>query len=128
MSEIGLRSIMVAGEYCGPGIQSNRIHLKTRDWYLFDVRENGKRCGLEELQRVARILGFKTVPVEEVGTGFDEKYPTVEAVLERANGHYETGASKEGIVIRPTVPTYSNVIDAYLSMKAVSNKYLLKNE
>lgn len=128
MGQRGLSSIMAAGEYCGPGIQSNRIHLKTRDWYLFDVRENGKRCNLAELQRVAEIVGFKTVPVEEIGTGFDEKYPTVEAVLEWANGSYETGTAKEGIVIRPTDPVYSNEIETYLSMKAVSNRYLLKNE
>ena len=37
-------------------------------------------------------------------------------------------AKKEGIVIRPTEPVYCELISAALSMKVVSNKYLLKNE
>ena len=35
---------------------------------------------------------------------------------------------KEGIVIRPTQPVFSASIGAELSMKVVSNKYLLKND
>ena len=35
---------------------------------------------------------------------------------------------KEGIVIRPTEPIFCPLISASLSMKVVSNKYLLKNE
>lgn len=34
----------------------------------------------------------------------------------------------EGIVVRPTEPVFFPLIGAALSMKAVSNKYLLKNE
>ena len=36
--------------------------------------------------------------------------------------------NKEGIVIRPTEPVFNERISAALSMKVVSNKYLLKNE
>ena len=35
---------------------------------------------------------------------------------------------KEGIVVRPTEPVFCPLISASLSMKIVSNKYLLKNE
>lgn len=56
------------------------------------------------------------------------KYPTVEALLERADGEYPNGGRKEGIVIRPTEPIFSERISSALSMKVVSNKYLLKNE
>ena len=34
------------------------------------------------------------------------KYPTVEALLERADGEYTRGGKKEGIVIRPTEPVF----------------------
>jgi hypothetical protein len=68
------------------------------------------------------------VPVEEIGTDLPSKYPTVEALLERADGEYPKGGKKEGIVIRPTEPVFSERISAALSMKVVSNKYLLKNE
>ena len=56
------------------------------------------------------------------------KYPTVEALLERAEGEYQKGGQKEGIVIRPVEPVFSEVISASLSMKVVNNKYLIKNE
>lgn len=38
------------------------------------------------------------------------------------------GGKKEGIVIRPTEPVFSSNIGAELSMKVVSNRYLLKND
>ena len=72
-------------------------------------------------------LGLTTVPIEEIGEDLPSKYPTVEALLERADGNYPNGGRKEGIVIRPTEPVYSATIGAELSMKVVNNKYLLKN-
>ena len=73
-------------------------------------------------------MHLSTVPIEEVGNGLPSKYPTVEALLERADGEYPKGGKKEGIVIRPVEPVYCERISASLSMKVVSNKYLIKNE
>ena len=80
------------------------------------------------MQELCSLLGMETVPIEEIGMDLPAKYPTVEALLERADGSYPNGGKKEGIVIRPTEPVYSPLISASLSMKVVSNKYLLKNE
>ncbi len=77
---------------------------------------------------ICEKLGLESVPIEEVGTDLPAKYPTVEALLARADGNYPKGGKKEGIVIRPTEPVYCELISAALSMKVVSNKYLLKNE
>jgi hypothetical protein len=63
-----------------------------------------------------------------VGTDLPAKYPTVESLLARADGEYPKGGKKEGIVVRTTEPVFCPLISAYLSMKIVSNKYLLKNE
>jgi len=123
-----IQEISVSGEFCGPGIQSNRIGLIKPEWYIFTVKVDGKRYGLREMQEAAEALDNPTVPIEEVGMNFDEKYPTVEAVLARADGNYTTGRRKEGIVIRPTEPVHSDVLSGPLSMKAVSNKYLLKQK
>lgn len=68
------------------------------------------------------------VPIEEVDMDLPSKYPTVEALLARADGDYPNGGKKEGIVVRPTTPVFCPLISASLSMKIVSNKYLLKNE
>ena len=125
--ESGICTLTVQGELCAPGIQSNRLKLTKPEWYVFTIMENGKRVGLKRMQEVCSELGFTTVPIEEVDTDLPAKYPTVEALLVRADGNYPNGGKKEGIVIRPTEPVFSASIGAELSMKVVSNKYLLKN-
>ena len=127
-AENGLTAFTIQGELCAPGIQKNRLKLTKPAWYVFTIRENGKRVGLEQMLEICRILQLESVPIEEVGMDLPSKYPTVEALLERADGNYPNGGKKEGIVIRPTEPVYSERISAALSMKVVSNRYLLKNE
>ena len=123
----GLKTFTVQGEFCAPGIQKNPLRLTRPEWYVFTVRINGQRVNLETMQIVAYILGAPTVPIEEVGMDLPSKYPTVESLLKRADGNYDTGGRKEGIVIRTTQPVYNEIIGGPLSMKVVSNKYLLKN-
>ena len=123
-----LASLTVQGEFCAPGIQKNRLKLKKPEWYVFTVMENGKRVGLDRMLEICKELEFDVVPIEEIDTDLPAKYPTVEALLERADGDYPNGGKKEGIVIRPVEPVYSTTISAALSMKVVSNKYLLKND
>lgn len=128
MSRYGLNTLTVQGEFCAPGIQRNRLRLTKPEWYVFTVREDGKRVGLDETIKTAEAIKAKTVPIEERDTDLPSKYPTVEALLERADGDYPNGGKKEGIVIRTVEPEFCDLISAPLSMKVVSNKYLLKNE
>ena len=123
-----LTTFTVQGELCAPGIQQNRLRLIKPEWYVFTIRENGKRVGLRRMLEICDLLGFEHVPIEEVGMDLPSKYPTVEALLARADGDYPKGGKKEGIVVRPTEPVFCQLISASLSMKIVSNKYLLKNE
>ena len=122
----GLKTLTVQGELCAPGIQQNRLKLKQPEWYVFTIRENGKRVGLERMQEICKSLKMATVPIEEIDMDLPSKYPTIESLLQRADGNYSNGGKKEGIVIRPTLPVYNSLIGAELSMKVVSNKYLLK--
>jgi len=126
--ENGLHLLTIQGELCAPGIQQNRLKLARPEWYVFTIRLDGKRVGLKKMQEVCETLGLQMVPVEELGTDLPSKYPTVAALLERADGEYPKGGKKEGIVIRPTEPAFCERISAALSMKVVNNKYLLKNE
>lgn len=121
------KGLTVQGELCAPGIQKNRLKLTKPEWYVFTVMENGQRVGLDRMLEVCKILGAKPVPIEERDTNLKEKYPTVEALLARADGQYSSGNKKEGIVIRPTTPVYCQLICDWLSVKVVSNSYLLKN-
>lgn len=123
-----LKTFTIQGEFCAPGIQRNRLRLKQPEWYVFTIRVNGNRVGLETMTTMCLALNLKTVPIEEIGEDLPSKYPTVEALLERADGDYPNGGKKEGIVIRTVDPIYNETICGPLSMKIVSNKYLLKNE
>ena len=123
-----LKTFTVQGEFCAPGIQKNPLRLTRPDWYVFTIRQNGKRVGLSKMKEICQKCGFNMVPIEEVGCDLPSKYPTVESLLERADGNYSTGGKKEGIVIRTTEPVYNPTIGGPLSIKVVSNKYLLKNE
>ena len=123
-----IETIAVQGELCAPGIQKNRLRLQKPEWYVFTIIVNGKRLSLHDMQSAAEEMGLIMVPIEEVGCDLPTKYPTVEALLERADGEYPNGGRKEGIVIRPVEPIKSVTIGDWLSMKVVSNKYLLKNE
>lgn len=124
----GLKTLTIQGEFCAPGIQKNPLRLTKPEWYVFTICINGKRVGLYEMQSLCETLGMPTVPIEEVDIDLPSKYPTVDALLERADGNYSTGGRKEGIVVRPTEPVYNEIIGGPLSMKVVSNKYLLKQE
>ncbi len=128
MSAENLRTLTIQGEFCAPGIQRNRLRLTKPEWYVFTIRENGKRVGLNRMLEICEMLGMEHVPIEETGVDLPAKYPTVEALLARADGEYPNGGKKEGIVIRPTEPVFSPLISASLSLKVVSNKYLLKND
>ncbi len=126
--EQGLKTLTIQGEFCAPGIQRNRLRLTRPEWYIFTIREDGKRVGLKRMLQICKALEMTPVPIEEVGEDLPSKYPTVESLLVRADGDYPNGGKKEGIVIRPTEPVFCPLISASLSMKIVSNKYLLKNE
>lgn len=122
-----ISSIVIQGEYAGPGIQKNRLKLKAPEWFVFDIRIDEHRLHFVNFLSVAKELGITTVPIEEVADDFINHYPTVDALLERADGLYPNGGKKEGIVIRPTLPVYSPLLGTDLSMKIVNNKYLLKH-
>ena len=106
MAQNSLFTLTIQGELCAPGIQKNRLRLARPEWYVFTVRENGKRVGLQRMLDVCKALGMITVPIEEIGTDLPSKYPTVEALLDRADGDYPNGGKKEGIVVRPTEPVF----------------------
>lgn len=126
MAEHHMEDIAIQGEFCGAGIQRNRLRLTSPEWYVFNVIDlkTHERLPLAKMQELCGLLELNMVPVEEIKDQFE--YNSVEELLERAKGKYPTGITKEGIVIRPLVPVYSEIIDGPLSMKVINNDYLLK--
>lgn len=123
--DCGLDNIALQGEFCAAGIQKNPLRLKRPQWCIFTIYDvaNRKRLGLTDTESLCKKLGLAMVPIEEVGT--ELPYKTVELLLDRARGKYESGVRKEGIVVRPQEPVYSSLIQAPLSVKVINNDYLL---
>ena len=72
--------IVFQGELCGPGIQSNRLGLKEKEWFIFNVWESdtGKMDSYKKLDFLRFLnmcddFGLKTVPIIPVGNKFDFK-------------------------------------------------------
>lgn len=120
-------NIAVQGEFCGPGIQKNRLHLSKFEWYPFNLLDidSGEYLDFEELEAVAEHLGIGTVPVEEKGGSFS--YQTVDEMLERARGKYPSGEPKEGIVVR-TLAEEKREGGKRMSFKVLNNDFLLKEK
>ena len=123
-----LSSVVLQGEWCGAGIQSNRLKLISPEWFVFTAIIDDARTDFDTLKNICAQTGATMVPVEETGDDLCEAYKTPEALLERAEGIGYNNTQREGIVIRPITPVYSKRLQTNLSMKVINNKYLLKNE
>lgn len=128
--EEGLRSLggryALQGEVIGPGIQKNRMGLKSVDFYAFNVVdvESGNKLHLNEALNVAETLGVKFVPILETGDRFSYSQ---EDLLEMAKGRYRDHFSeakeseeREGIVVRS--------LCGLVSFKAINNEFLLREK
>lgn len=126
VAENNLPNIAIQGEFCGAGIQKNRLKLVKPEWYVFTMidLDTHKRLSLAKMRELCELLKIKMVPVEEEKDVFE--YDSVDVLLERAKGKYASGLNKEGIVIRPIEPVYAKTIEGPLSMKVLNNDYLLK--
>ncbi len=119
------KNIAIQGEYCGAGIQKNRLKLMNPKYYIFDVvnLDNGKYFTLEELRELVEILSLDMVPIEEEGESFNY---SLSELLEKAKGKYPSGLDKEGIVIRSKAPLDGHSIR--VSFKVINNDFLLKEK
>lgn len=114
------------GEIVGPGIQKNRMGLKSVDFYVFNVVEveSGARLHIDDAMSVAEKMGVNFVPVLERGDSFRHSQSQL---LEMARGKYRDhfpGAKewedREGIVVRS--------LCGRVSFKAINNDFLLKEK
>jgi RNA ligase (TIGR02306 family) len=120
--------LVFQGEVVGPGIQANRLGLKELDLFIFNVydRREKRYLTLSEALQVCKFGKLKHVPIIDQGESFDL---TQEALVQMSIGEYEgTKNPREGIVVRPQTPVYSNVLRDRLSFKVVNPNYLLKYE
>ena len=130
--------VVFQGELCGPGIQGNKLGLKEKEWFIFNVfvSTTGKYDSYEKLDLIGMLamcerFGLKHIPIidDEYKFSFDGYSNTDEIV----NGllsyvdnfkyrtYFEDASPNqvaEGLVFR--------LNDMTNSFKVVSNKFLLK--
>jgi RNA ligase (TIGR02306 family) len=114
----------IQGEICGPGIQKNRLGLKENQLFVFDVYNISERRFLnyEEQKSFVELIGLKRVP--DVGVVLFI-WSSVDEILKFAEGKYENGHNREGIVIRTVEETEWRRLGRG-SFKAINNSYLLE--
>ncbi|MFA6034633.1 MAG: RNA ligase (ATP) [Myxococcota bacterium] len=120
------RNLAVQAELVGPGIQKNELGLKQHELFVFNVYDIDSRriLGYAPMMEVVGKLGLPSVRLIEQGDSFGYDMQTL---LKMAAGIYEgTKNRREGIVVRPLEPVYSNVLRTRLSFKVLSNEYLVK--
>lgn len=126
--KFGCSELVIQGEWCGAGIQKNRLKLKAPAWFVFTVVIDGRRTSLAGLEQVCAHVGCHMVPVEETGNLLGEMYPSVDSLLRRAEGIGYNETPREGIVVRPMLSVHSELLQGWLSFKVVSNSYLLAHD
>lgn len=123
----------IQGEICGPGIQGNRMGFKENKLLVYNVWDIDKQAYIDDpmLPMIVHGLGLELVPTVYVGPW---KWDSVENLLAFADGlnypnHTTANDSPaEGVVIRPCMEAYSEVLGGRLSIKAISNRFLMKYE
>ena len=65
--EHGLSTLVLQGEWCGEGIQKNRLKLKKPEWFVFTAKTDDKRTDLTTLREICEYVHCHMVPVEEEG-------------------------------------------------------------
>lgn len=115
------RNLAIQGEIIGEGIQKNYYKMKDQYLYIFSVYDidNGEYLPWDDVVNFAHALGPYHVPyINEVT--FEDK--TIDSILEGAEGksNINHDIEREGIVF------FSSNLQT--NFKAISNKWLLKNE
>jgi RNA ligase (TIGR02306 family) len=118
------KNIALQGELVGPGVQGNKYNLSELQFYLFDVYDIDTQEYYTPEQRWMLVLqlGLKHAPILSHELNFKENEWTLDYVLRNAEfkSYLNQQTEAEGVVFKS--------IDGKNSFKAISNKFLLKND
>lgn len=116
-------NVALQGELLGPGIQGNSYNMSEPTFYCFDIWDINSQQYYSTEQRLSlcKSLGIKHAPV--FANYLTNNKTTVSELLIFAEGSsvLNPKAQREGLV-------FKNINNPAVSFKAISNKWLLKND
>lgn len=127
LKELGM-SFAIQGELCGPNLpmtaakRNNREKFPDYRFFVFSVYSivNGTKLNHRDKMEVIKELGLTSVPIIESSYNLFKAMPEISSVLNWAdNTKSINNPQAEGFV-------FSNNRDPNISMKAISNKFLLE--
>jgi RNA ligase (TIGR02306 family) len=121
LKQNNLNNISLQGELIGEGVQGNKYKIKGHSIRFFNVFniEKGKYFDFNEFKKIIEILGLQTVPILDENFKLPDSRSDLLIYAEGKSILYDV--EREGIVLRTKE---SNRI----SFKAISNKFLLKED
>ena len=110
------------GELVGPGVNANRDFYRDWEWHVFRIWNISSASFVPpgEARKLCASVGLQYVPVVAESMDVFATLTDIDAMLAFAEGKTARGNEREGLVFK--------TVDApFVSFKAVSNRYLLKN-
>lgn len=118
--------IALQGELVGPGVQNNKLQLKSLTVYWFNVADPVKReyYAFKEFKDTIAALGLQTVPILE--EDFELNH-TVDQLVVKSIGKSALNKDvwREGIVVRPHIERQERGLGRF-SFKVINPEFLLK--
>jgi RNA ligase (TIGR02306 family) len=120
--------LVLQGEIAGPGIQKNPLKLSEPQFFGFTLynRLTNSYVSHAKTQQIISDFNLPWVKVVHAFSPFDKSIHTVDFLLNLADGKYEKGGWREGIVVRPTYVEKYVPLFGRLSFKVISNLFLQK--
>jgi RNA ligase (TIGR02306 family) len=120
-------NIAIQGEIYGEGIQKNPCGVTGILFSIFNLFniDSGNYLTFDDLKSFCQEFHLPMVNVIDIGDSFNYTLP--ELISLSNSQKYENGSFAEGIVIRPTIPFYSNSLQKMWSGKIISENYDDKN-
>jgi len=135
-SRLFANDFAVQGEFCGPGIQKNRMGLKDFEFYAFNLFDINKReyFSWKELIKFSNMQGYKgpSIPMVTLIFWNTFEYNSIKELEEYASTlMYENGTPAEGVVIRSMndgiyMSQPHTKMHAMCSFKMINPKFKLK--
>lgn len=126
--EFEIEKIIIQGEICGPGIQKNRMGLKEKEFFAFDIYVvSGSYVGYVDYDIFIHLCNKYSIPTVPMIEVTDYSLPSLEEGLKISNElKYSNGHPAEGVVY-VACPTINNIRGlGRAKVKILSQVYDLK--